>query len=267
MNPPPKMKILFLGCTAFSERLLIKISNIDKVEIGALFSIPQEFTINYSKEKVVNSNYVNLKPYAEKLNIPFFEVESVRGKRLTDYKEFILNYQPDVILVLGWYYMVPQSIRELAKWGAWGIHASLLPKYAGGAPLVWAIIEGEKETGVSLFKLSDGVDDGDLIEQKSFPIGPKDTIKTVYENATLASETILEIVLNNPDKIIFKPQDKSKIEVYPQRKPEDGEINWDWDVERIYNFIRAQSKPYPGAYSIINGKKVIIWDADIYEDF
>lgn len=260
------MKILFLGCSAFSERLLIKLSNLKNIEIGALFSIPQEFTISYSKEKVKNSNFVNLQPYAERLNIPFFEVESVPGKKLTDYKDFIEEYQPDAILVLGWYYMVPKSIRELAKWGAWGIHASLLPKYAGGAPLVWAIIEGEKETGVSLFQLSDGVDDGDIIEQQSFAITPTDTIKEVYEKATIASEAILETVLINPDEVQFKPQDKSKIQIYPQRKPEDGEIDLMWPAEKIYNFIRAQSAPYPGAFiKTSDNKKIYIENARIVD--
>ncbi|HSJ69441.1 MAG TPA: methionyl-tRNA formyltransferase [Anditalea sp.] len=261
------MKILFLGCTAFSERLLIKLSNLENIEIGAVFSIPQEFQISYSKEKVKNSNYVNLKPYADKLNIPFFEVESVEGKKLTDYKEFIENYQPDAILVMGWYYMVPKSIRDLAKMGAWGIHASLLPKYAGGAPLVWAIIEGEKETGVSLFQLSDGVDDGDLISQKSFPITNTDTIKEVYEKATIASENILDEIFRFPQDIIFKPQDKSKIQVYPQRKPEDGEIDLSWPAERIYNFIRAQSAPYPGAFiKSSDNKKIYIESARYRND-
>ncbi len=104
--------------------------------------------------------------------------------------------------------MVPKAIREIPTYGAWGIHASLLPKYAGGAPLVWAIIEGEKETGITLFKMDSGVDDGDIIEQRNFPIASTDTIKEVYDKATLASKKVLSTVFSKNYILNFKKQDK-----------------------------------------------------------
>ena len=257
------MRIIFLGCTKFSKQILESISDIESIEIVGIFAIPQKFKISYSAEPVTNTNYADLRPFAETLNIPFFEIDSVPGQRITDHTKFIAEAKVDVILVMGWYYMVPAKIRELAKYGAWGIHASLLPKYAGGAPLVWAIINGEKETGVSLFQLSDGVDDGDIIAQEKIDIAPEDTIKEVYAKATKASSGILQTVLGGTRDWCFTPQNKDEIEVWPQRNPKDGEINWGWDPERIHNFIRAQSKPYPGAWTNINGKKVTIWDAKI----
>lgn len=257
------MRIVFFGCTAYSKELLLDLLE-QGTEIVAIFGIPEYFSISYSESKVKNSNYANLEPIAQVNNIPYYEVDSVDGKRTKDYQKVIIDLNPDVILVLGWYYMVPRRIRELAKLGAWGIHASLLPNYAGGAPLVWAIINGEKETGVTLFRMDDGVDDGDIIAQKSFPIKEDDTIKEVYDKAIFESKTILNRVLvKNRDDITFVPQDKSKIKVYPQRKPEDGEINWSWDTKRIKDFIRAQTKPYPGAFTILNGKKITIWNADV----
>jgi len=124
---------------------------------------------------------------------------------------------------------------------------------------VWAIINGEKETGVSLFKLDDGVDDGDIIAQQRIPIAFEDSIKEVYAKATEASKEILLHALQNIETIKFLPQDKSKIEVWPQRKPEDGEIDLNWPAERIYNFIRAQAPPYPGAFiKASNGEKIVI---------
>lgn len=260
-----KTRVIFLGCTKFSEELLATLLELPQVDVTAIFSIPQTFTISYSKEPVVNTNYANLHPIAEQRGIPFFEVDSVAGKKLTDYATQLQELAPDVILVLGWYYMVPKSIRNIAKLGAWGIHASLLPKYAGGAPLVWAIINGEKETGVTLFKLDDGVDDGDIICQQSFPIEKQDTIKEVYAKATECSKKILQQTLADVSKVTFTPQDKSKIEIYPQRKPEDGKIDWSWSAEKIKNFVRAQTKPYPGAYTVIHNKKIILWDIDIEE--
>ena len=257
------MRIVFFGCTKFSEDLLKNLLSKNH-SIVAVFSIPKEFNISYSDIKVKNSNFADIKLIAKKNSIPHFEVDSVLGKKISDYSLEIKKLKPDVILVLGWYYMVPKVIRDIPKHGAWGIHASLLPKYAGGAPLVWSIIQGEKETGVTLFRMDSGVDDGDIIAQKSFPILENDTIKEVYEKAGALSINILDKTLNSSD-IQFIPQDKNKIELYPQRSPKDGLIDWSWDVKRIKNFIRAQTKPYPGAYTILNNKKITIWDANIEE--
>jgi methionyl-tRNA formyltransferase len=260
-----RIRISFFGATKFSEYLLNKLLELNNIEVVSVFYIPEMFSISYSSAPVKNSNYADLKSISQFHNISSYEVDSVSGKRIQDYESIIKNQNLDVILVLGWYYMVPKSIRNLSKLGAWGIHASMLPNYAGGAPLVWAIINGEKETGVTLFKLNDGVDDGDIISQKSISIEDNDTILEVYEKAKYISAIILEEVLTNIDKIKFLPQDKSKIQVFPQRKPEDGVIDWSKNTKQIKDFIRAQSKPYPGAYTIIGDKKVVIWDATIID--
>jgi methionyl-tRNA formyltransferase len=245
--------------------MLNSILKIDTVEVLAIFTIPEWFKISYSDQPVRNTNYYDFSDVAKKIGVPVFEINSEKGKRLTDFKDQIKQFSPDVILVMGWYYMVPQTIRVLARYGAWGIHASMLPEYAGGAPLVWAIIEGKKESGVTLFKLDDGVDDGDIIAQKSFEIADHDTIKEVYDKATEASVEILNTALKSESGIQFRPQDKSLIKVYPQRSSKDGEIDWSWDSKRIRDFIRAQTKPYPGAWFNIGNKKVVIWSADILE--
>ena len=258
------MRIIFFGCTKYSEQLLNGLIEM-KQNIVGVFSIPEEFNISYSEEKVKNTNYASLKTIANIESIPFYEIDSIDGKKTSDYKSTIEELNPDVILVLGWYFMVPKVIRDIPTYGSWGIHASLLPNYAGGAPLVWAIIEGQKETGVTLFRMESGVDDGDIIDQEKFSISENDTIKEVYENATKSSLKILSTVLNPENQIKFTPQDKTKIKIYPQRSPKDGLIDWSLGRKQIKNFIRAQTKPYPGAYTIIDGKKVIIWDANIEE--
>lgn len=218
------LSFAFFGTTNYSKELLLFLLEKDLVP-KVIFSIPQEFNISYSNEKVKNSNYANLKELADKYNILYYEIDSVNGKRTKDYEPIIKELNLDLILVLGWYYMLPKSTRELSKYGAWGIHASLLPKYAGGAPLNWAIINGEKETGVTLFRMDDGVDDGDIIAQKSFSIMYEDTIKEVYDKATIVSKEILVDVFEDIHNIRFIPQDKNKIEVFPQRNPSDGEID------------------------------------------
>ena len=260
------MKVVFFGATKFSEEVLTYLL-LNKISIGALFTIPQEFSISYSQTKVKNYNYSELELISKKNNIPSYYIESSEfGKKTADYFEIINDIKPDVILIVGWYYMVPKKIRELAKYGAWGIHASMLPDYAGGAPLVWAMINGEKETGVTLFRLDEGVDDGDIIAQEKIVIEETDTIKEVYDKVTMSSKTILISALKNIRDIEFIPQDKTKIKIYPQRKPDDGEIDLTKPAKYLYDFIRAQSAPYPGAFiKTSDGKKLIIEKARIQD--
>lgn len=252
------LSFAFFGATNYSKELLLFLIENDFIP-KVIFSIPQEFSISYSDKKVKNTNYSNLKQIADKYFISYYEIDSIDGKKTKDYEPIVKELNLDLILVLGWYYMIPRSTRELTRYGAWGIHASVLPKYAGGAPLNWAIINGEKETGVTLFRMEDGVDDGDIIAQKLFSIEYEDTIKEVYDKATIASKEILSDIFIDIEKVKFISQDKNKIEIFPQRKPDDGEIDLAKSSDEIYNFIRAQSSPYPGAFiRTVDGKKIII---------
>jgi len=246
----------FFGSTNFSKDLLIFLIK-KKLKPVAIFSIPENFKISYSSRKVKNFNYYNLKKIADKFKIPYYEVQSTKEKK-TKYLKILKELNPDVMLFLGWYFMVPQSIRRLSKYGAWGIHASLLPKYAGGAPLVWALINGEKKSGATLFKMKDGVDDGDTISQKSFVINFKDNINDIYKKATIVSKKILELSLKNFKNLKYTKQDKKKLKIYPQRSPKDGRINWLSEAIDIYNFVRAQTKPYPCAFSKIKNTNLKI---------
>lgn len=257
------MRVLFIGATKLG---LLCCEEIAKQSvICGVVSSPQKFSISYSKSKVKNVQHADFKSLAGELEVPYFETQE--GMKSDACVEFVRNCNPDLIVVIGWYYMVPKNIRDIPRFGAVGIHASLLPKYSGGAPLVWAIIEGETETGVTLFYLDKGIDSGDIIAQRRITITDDDTIKTVYDKAEQASIEIVAkyIPLLGKGAAPRIKQDESKRAIYPQRSPEDGKIDWSWDVRRIRNFIRAQTKPYPGAFTIIDGKKVTIWSADIEE--
>ena len=257
------MKIIFLGSTKFSEKLLNSLL-INNFEISAIFTIPKEFTVMKS-EKIVNNNYADLSTTANKKNIPIYYVNE--DKKLSSYEDIIKKINPDIILVLGWYYIIPKVIRDIPKFGACGIHASMLPKYAGWAPLVWAIINGEEETGITFFQFDDSVDGGDIIAQESFKIKIEDTIKEVYANATKESVKMLINILPKIDTLKFKQQDKSKLEVYPKRSPQDGEIDFTKSSKEIYNFIRAQSSPYPGAFIRTNDDKTIVIEKARIDDY
>lgn len=255
------MKIIFFGASKLGFKCCEAIINAGHEVVG-IFTIPREFNISYSPDKpVINYLFEDFYKIGESFNIPVFEV----NQNIKSYYDIIKDLKPDFILAIGWYYIIPKSILLLADKGAAGIHASLLPKGRGNAPLVWALIEGQSETGVSFFFFSEGVDNGDLIAQKVIPIDQEETIKTLLDKVENAS---IEILLENLPKIkncSITPisQDHSKATYYPKRSPEDGLINWNDPPEKIMRFIRAQTKPYPGAFTVIGDKKVIIWDATV----
>lgn len=258
------MRIVFFSASELGFNCCHKLIQ-ENFNVVAVFTIPQEFKISYSKDKPVkNVLFRDFSFFNEQYGIPVVTVSDKMGS----YEEALREFQPDLLVVIGWYYMIPKKLRDIAPLGCIGIHASLLPKYRGGAPLVWAVINGEKEAGISLFYFDDGVDDGDIIAQISFPIEETDTIKDLLVKVEQSSlqilpENLSRIQNGKASRIV---QDHSKATYVPQRKPEDGEIDWGWDKKRIKNFIRAQTKPYPGAFTKIGNKKVIIWDAEIVDD-
>lgn len=249
------MKIVFLGSTKFSEELLSALIK-HNFEISPIFTIPQEFTVR-GNEKVVNTNFVDSQSIAMLNNILFYYVDE--NNKLLSYENVINEIKP----ILDWYYIVPNVIRNIPKYGACEIHASLLPKYAGWAPLVWAIINREKETGVTFFQFDDSVDGGDIIFQESFSIEPEDTIKEVYDKATEKSSEILINTLSKLDKIEFKKQDKSKLEIWDKRTPIDGKIYWAEKSVNLYNFIRAQTIPYLCPFTKINNQIIKILNSKL----
>lgn len=183
--------------------------------------------------------------------------------------ERLQEWKPDVIVVVGWYHIIPEEIRTLPPLGTIGFHASLLPKYRGGAPLVWAIIQGEREVGLSLFFMEKEVDTGALIAQTKIPVLMKDTIATVYAKVEAAGLEILRtsFVDYAEGRLCPVPQiiTNSGCKGWPARLPKDGRFSWNnMSPLGIYNFVRAQTKPYPGAYCYCGEDKITIWKAQLY---
>ncbi|HMI80101.1 MAG TPA: methionyl-tRNA formyltransferase [Ferruginibacter sp.] len=255
------MKLVFIGASDFGFECLGIIRHIKEIEVVGIISNEPKFSISYNKEGVQNVLYKDFGELAESDAIPFYRMkENMKEEGLTT---FLSSCKPDLVVVIGWYHMITGQL--LSQYVFTGIHASLLPDYSGGAPLVWAIINGEEKTGVTYFYFDEGVDSGDIIAQEEIEISNTDTIKEVYKKAELGAKEILKKYL--PLMAIGKAprikQDPEKRRIFPQRKPSDGEIDWNWDSKRIQDFIRAQTKPYPGAFTIINGKKITIWDSSV----
>lgn len=171
--------------------------------------------------------------------------------------------RPDLILVIGWTRLLGTALLRLPRLGAVGFHASLLPRYRGRAPVNWAIINGETETGNTMFFLDEGVDTGDIIAQRRIRIDEADTCATLYHKVADAALVMLEEHLpalkrgNAPRR----PQDHALATVMPKRRPEDGVVDWRRSARQLYNWVRALTHPYPGAFSSLEGRRLFIWEA------
>jgi methionyl-tRNA formyltransferase len=255
------MRFVFFGASALGHRCCEDVL-AQGHDVVAIVSMREEFEISYAEEPVRNVNYASFEDLAAVHDIPLLYVE----RRVEDeLLEQLRALEPDFALVVGWYYTIPRALRELFPSGVAGIHASLLPRFRGGAPLVWALIEGERETGVTLFHLEDEPDSGDVIGRRSFPITDTDTIATLLAKAEAASLDLLReaIPLLADGRAPREPQDETQATTYPQRSPADGEIDWRSSAAELDRFIRAQTRPYPGAWTVLHGKHVTIWDATI----
>lgn len=169
----------------------------------------------------------------------------------------------DLMLAVGWRYMIPAQVYEQARLGAYVLHDSLLPAYRGFSPTVWAIINGEDHTGVTLLEMVDDYDAGDIIGQQRVPIGPDDTIDRVVAHVT---DTYLSLLAGHwldliNGRVKRTAQDHTSATYTAKLHPDDFQIDWHWPSARIYNLIRATTRPYAGAYTSLDGQKLSIWSA------
>jgi len=185
-----------------------------------------------------------------------------------DQLDYIARLKADIGFVCGWRTLLPSRIYNDILFGCLAAHDSLLPKYRGFAPTSWAIINGEKETGVTLFKISDqGADAGPVWGQKSVPIGFQETASHVYPRILSATVELylgfLEAYAKN--EITYHEQNHEEATYAKRRTPDDGQIDWNEKAVNIYNLIRALNPPYPYAWTTINGEKVYIKSAELDE--
>jgi methionyl-tRNA formyltransferase len=171
--------------------------------------------------------------------------------------------EPDFIFSFYYRHMLPAELLSLAKFGAYNMHGSLLPKYRGRVPVNWAVLRGETETGATLHEMVAKPDAGAIVAQTSVPILPDDTAYEVFGKVTVAAEQTLWNALPEmlAGRIPKLPNDLSRGSYFGGRKPEDGRIDWSQPAQDIYNLHRAVAPPYPGAWTTVNGKTFIIGKA------
>ncbi|MBD2779737.1 bifunctional UDP-4-amino-4-deoxy-L-arabinose formyltransferase/UDP-glucuronic acid oxidase ArnA [Xenorhabdus sp. 42] len=175
--------------------------------------------------------------------------------------ERIREMKPDVIFSFYYRNMLSLEILSLAEKGAFNLHGSLLPKYRGRAPVNWAVLNGETETGVTLHKMLVKPDAGDIVAQKAIQIGETDTSLDIHGKMRETSVELLNDILPQIKSGQYPsiPQDESQVTYFGRRTAEDGEIVWSKSATEINNLVRAVTEPYPGAFTFLGERKIIIW--------
>jgi len=247
------MRIIIIGPTLLTRNCIEALLKNGKDKIIAVYTLQDSFATKKAR-------FENMDDFKERgLNI--IKISDINSPEVV---QQIKDMNPDVIFELGWSQIICPEILNISKKGCIGVHASLLPKNRGAASLNWSIIKGEKKTGVSLFYLAEKPDDGEVIAQKEFSIDDRDDISTLHSKSDLASaeliiENIDDIRNNTVKKLVQNPEE---VTYTKRRKPEDGIIDWNLSSSDLYNWIRAQTHPFPGAFSKLKGKKIFIWSSE-----
>jgi methionyl-tRNA formyltransferase len=189
--------------------------------------------------------------------IPLHYVQNINDASAID---LLRSLRLDLLFVIGWSQILSAETLATARLGAIGAHASLLPANRGSAPINWSLIRGESVTGNTLIWLTAAVDEGQVIDQMSIPITPYDTCATLYENVAQTNHAMIQSLL--PRLIAGERpgcvQPHSDQPLLPRRRPDDGRVDWTQSADQIYNFVRALTRPYPGAFSFLDGHKYLI---------
>lgn len=255
-------KVVLVACTNVGRAIIDAIYNSDKlkdVELTGVVNLKPEAAI----EKANYDSYIDL---VKKYNLNIYYCENINEPECI---LFLEQCRPDVIIQSGWSQKFSQEVLNIPVYACIGEHPAPLPKGRGAACVNWAIITGEREWGDSFFHMEMQYDTGVIYSQEKFNIEIYDDVKTVYDKVAAAAVRAVEknLVLWSRGILNGKKQDDALSTHYKRRRPSDGEFNFSQDSVSIYNQIRGQAKPYPGAffYANVNGlkKKIYVWKASL----
>ena len=224
-----------------------------RLGLDTLSKIAKEHIIHFV---LTDSNSIEIIDFSIKNSIPFYAGNPRKGKGY----DFIKNFNVDVIASINYLFLIKEDIIRHSNLLTFNIHGSLLPKYRGRTPHVWAIINGETKAGVTAHIIDSGCDTGKIIHQIEIPIEVEDTGAVMLEKYANAYYPLVKKVIKNvtDNQMNLKVQNENEATYFGKRTPEDGEINWNWTKEAIRNWVRAQANPYPGAFTFYKNQKIII---------
>jgi methionyl-tRNA formyltransferase len=206
------------------------------------------------------SGAVNFGSILANRGVPVYEVTNINDHPSI---EILESMDLDLAFVIGWSQILGPEALSKARIGMVGAHASLLPENRGSAPINWALIRGLKRTGNSLIWLAEGVDEGKIIDQVEFEITEYDTCATLYERVAESNREMILLLLPRlaRGERPGRSQPVSDQPLLPRRKPEEGQIDWTRSADEVYDWIRALTRPYPGAFGWLEGEKCIVWES------
>jgi methionyl-tRNA formyltransferase len=202
--------------------------------------------------------FASVRELAFKNYLPVYQPEDPNDPAFV---QVLTRLAPDLLFSCYYRQMLKKPLLTLPRLGALNLHGSLLPRFRGRCPVNWVLINGEAETGVTLHYMTEKADRGDIVAQKRIAITPEDTALSLLARMTVAAaELIREIypLLRTGQAPRF-PQDQSQASYFGGRRPEDGRIDWQKPALTVYNLIRAVTHPYPGAFTVLKGRKLFIW--------
>ena len=202
-----------------------------------------------------------VKKTAESFGLDIIQPKSIRAEWVKDRMQ---SLEPETLVVVAFGQILPKNLLQLPKKGAVNVHASLLPKYRGPAPIQWAIINGEKETGVTTMLMDEKMDTGDvLLSEKTF-IGPEENSETLHDRLADIGADLLVKTLRGMERNEIQPvpQDHSQATYVPMLKKSDGHIDWNLPANKIEDFIRGMT-PWPGAFTFFKNKRLKIFKARV----
>jgi methionyl-tRNA formyltransferase len=198
---------------------------------------------------------------AERLGADLVHTADVNSEQTLN---VVRKLDPELVFVVGWSQLVHQPFIATARGGVFGMHPTLLPRHRGRAPIPWAILSGLARTGVTLFEIVDSTaDSGAIVGQNVVEIATDETATTLFEKIAAAH---VELVREYVPQLIERsaprePQDPSRGSSWPKRTPADGIIDWETRAPYLYDWVRAQTRPYPGAFTFLGDEKVVVWRA------
>jgi methionyl-tRNA formyltransferase len=244
------MKIAFCTCVQ------IGLSCIESIyEIGGHFDL----LISLHDHKAINkSGRIYLDEIAQKHDVPLLKINHINDSEVV---QSLKDHKIDWLFIIGWSQIASVEIINVPLCGVIGAHPTLLPQGRGRAAVPWAILKGLDKTGVTFFKMDEGVDTGEILAQYEIPISPNETATQLYLKVNNAHISLIQSVWAaiNQGTLVGCPQNESDATYWDGRNPEDGYITPEMTLEEVDRLVRATTHPYPGAFVIKDGKKCIIW--------
>lgn len=214
--------------------------------------------LSHDDDPAENRWFDSVTDWAGSHSLPLYTPSTLKGP----WVERVADWRPDVLFSFYYRLMIPPAILAIPPAGAYNLHGSLLPAYAGRCPVNWVLVNGETETGLTLHRMVEKPDAGDLVGQRTVSIAFTDTAHDLYRKLCAQAVPLLDelLPLIREGRAPRIPQDFSRRSYFGGRRPEDGRISWDWPAPRIYNLIRAVTEPYPGAFGFFpDGTKLLLW--------